>query len=119
MRQSFFFAALLALALACPAVASAQPGSVEAAAQEAVARSGSLEGRPVLDAEGDLIGHVERVIAGPDGKPAQILVRPKGLRAGGPRSLAVRSVSLTEKGVRIPLSRAEFEAMPAIEPLVR
>lgn len=117
MRQSFLFAALLALA--GPAVASAQAASVETAAQEAVARSASLEGRPVTDAKGDVIGHVERVVAGPDGKPAQILVRPKGLRAGGPRSLAARSVSLTEKGVRIPLTRAEFEAMPAVEPQAR
>lgn len=117
MRQIVLIAATLVLAP--PALAAAQAASVETAAQDAVARAASLQGRPVLDAKGDVIGHVERVVAGSDGKPAQILVRPKGLRAGGPRSLAARSVSLTEKGVRIPLTRAEFEAMPAVEPQER
>ena len=118
MRRTFLIAATLALAL--PALAAAQAASVESAAREAVARQASaLQGRAVLDAKGAVIGSVERVVAGPDGKPDQILVRPKGLRAGGPRSLAARSVSLTEKGVQVPLTRAEFEAMPAVQPAPR
>lgn len=114
MRKTWLIA--VALFLASPTFAAAQAASVEGVAQDAVARSAaSLQGRAVLDAKGDVLGSVERVVAGPDGKPAQILVRPKGLRAGGPRSLAARSVTLTEKGVRTPLTRAEFEAMPAVE----
>lgn len=115
MRKIMFLVALTAFV--GPPIALAQTASVEAKARDEVARQAdSLEGRVVLDSNGDVIGHVERVVAGPDGKPAQILVRPKGVRAGGPRSLSARSVSLTEKGVQIPLTRAEFEAMPAVGP---
>lgn len=106
-----------AFALSAPAFATAQVPSAEVAARAAAARvAPSLQGRPVLDAKGDVIGTVERVAPGPDGRPAQILVRPKGLRAGGPRSLELRSVTLTEKGLRTPLTRSEFEAMPAVRP---
>ena len=115
MRRTALLSA--AIALSAPVLAAAQAPSAELAARDAVARAApSLQGRAVLDAKGDVLGTVERVAPGPDGRPAQILVRPKGLRAGGPRSLAVRSITLTEKGLRTPLTRSEFEAMPAVRP---
>lgn len=111
------FVLILAFA-ATPVVAGAQASSAGRAASDAAARVGAdaaaLEGKPVLGAKGAILGHVERVTVTPDGKPGQILVRPKGLAAGGPRSIAFAAVQITRKGVQTPLSRAEFAAMPAV-----
>lgn len=115
------FALIIALA-ATPVLAAAQAVSADQAGADVVARSSAatvgqrLEGKPVLGAKGDVLGHVERVTATPDGKPGQLLVRPKGMASGGPRSIAFTAVQLTEKGLQTPLTKAEFTAMPGVEP---
>lgn len=100
---------LAVFALSAPALAHAQAAPAPVAAP-------ALEGMAVLDAKGEILGHVDRVIMGPAGRPAQVLVRPKGVRAGGPRSLSFQAVRQTDKGLQTPLTRAEFDAMPAIRP---
>ncbi len=75
-----------------------------------------LEGKVVTGQGGVVLGQVERVILGADGAPAQVLVRPKGLRAGGPRSLSVKALKAEGAGLSAPLTKSEFDAMPAIEP---
>lgn len=75
-----------------------------------------LEGKAVIGQGGVVLGHVERVILGADGAPAQVLVRPKGVRAGGPRSLSVKALTVEGVSLSAPLTKAEFDAMPAIEP---
>lgn len=100
---------ITALALSVPAAGHAQPAP--APSPGAV----SLEGLAVLDAKGEVLGHVERVITGAGGRPAQVLVRPKGARASGPRSLSFNALRQTDKGLQTPLTRAEFDAMPAVK----
>lgn len=118
MRQRILIAALVA----APALALAQAPSADQAGLDANARvsaaaaSQALQGKPVLGAQGAVLGHVERVTASADGKPGQVLVRPRGLQAGGPRSIAFAAVTMTEKGLSTPLTKAEFAAMPAVSP---
>lgn len=100
------------------AAASALPAAAQTPATPSAQHSGrirALEGAPVIGKDGVVLGRVERATLGPDGRPAQLLVRPQGLRASGPRSLAFDAVRITEKGVETPLTRAEFQAMPAVE----
>ncbi len=75
----------------------------------------ALQGQTVRGAKGVVLGTVERVTAAPDGRAAQILVRPKGLHPGGMRSLGVSAVSLGPDGVSVPITKAEFDAMPPVE----
>lgn len=82
---------------------------------QAPAAPAALEGMTVLDQKGVVLGEVERVVHGPNGQPAQVLVRPKGMRAAGPRSLSFKAVKVTDKGLQTPLTKAEFDAMPAVE----
>lgn len=76
----------------------------------------ALEGKAVIGQGGVVLGHVERVVLAANGAPAQVLVRPKGLRAAGPRSLSVKALKEDGDALVAPLSKAEFDAMPAIEP---
>ena len=62
-----------------------------------------------------MLGAVERVTLRRDGSPAEVLVRPKGPRAGGPRSLAYSSLRVEGEALSTPLTMAEFNAMPAVE----
>jgi hypothetical protein len=71
--------------------------------------------RPVFGDKGVQLGVVERVVFGSDGKPAQILVRPKSKASSGPRSLAYAGLDKTPQGYVTPLTKAEFDAMPAVE----
>lgn len=75
----------------------------------------SLEGRPVRGQDGSVLGYVERVILRSDGRPAQVLVRPRGPAAGGPRSLSFAALRVEGEGLTAPLTQAEFNAMPAVE----
>ena len=77
--------------------------------------SEQMEGRPVLGADGALLGVVEKVVLNSKGRPAQVLVRPKDKKASGPHSLAFASLDQTSDGFVAPLTRAEFDAMPAVE----
>ena len=101
-------ALLLALTLAAAALPAAAQGPVPPLAQD-------LQGQTVRGAKGVVLGVVERVTLTPAGRPAQILVRPKGLRPGGMHSLAVSSITLGPDGVTAPITKAEFDAMPPID----
>ena len=101
---------LRALLLALTLAAAALP-----AAAQAPPSAQALQGQTVRGAKGVVLGVVERVTLTPDGRPAQILVRPKGLRPGGMHSLAVSSVILGPEGVTAPITKAEFDAMPPID----
>ncbi len=116
---------VLGFALAAASQAQAQIPSASTSGVNAAARmqgggpggssAASLEGRTVRGQGGVVLGHVERVILRADGSPVQVLVRPKGPRAGGPRSLAYSSLRVDGDGLSIPLNQAEFNAMPAID----
>lgn len=73
------------------------------------------EGATVRGAGGVVLGVVERVIYGPAGRPAQVLVRPKGPRPAGPHALSIAGLSVGPDGVSTPLTKAEFDAMPTVE----
>jgi hypothetical protein len=72
-------------------------------------------GRTVTGRGGVVLGEVERVTLRRDGSPAQVLVRPKGPRPGGPRSLSYASLRVDGAGLSTPLTLAEFNAMPVID----
>ena len=74
-----------------------------------------LEGRAVFGAEGVILGVVEQVIRRPNGRPVQLLVRPRGKKSAGPRSLAFAGVEAKPEGFQTPLTREEFDAMPTVE----
>ena len=116
LKTTLLVAAGLVLAGALPAQAQAPSASslgVNAAQGGSVASD--LVGRTVLGRGGVVLGEVERVTLRRDGSPAQVLVRPKGPRAGGPRSLAYSSVRVDGAALSTPLTLAEFNAMPAID----
>lgn len=76
----------------------------------------AMEGRPVYAQDGSVLGYVERVIMRKDGRPGQVLVRPKGPKpAAGPRSLSFASLKAEGDGFTAPVTQAEFNAMPAVE----
>jgi hypothetical protein len=99
MKISTAFAGALALAavlvLAAPSLAQTAPPV----------------GAKVKDDKGKPIGDVEKVIAGPDGKPRQVLVRVDRVL----RTLPVES--LTRQGAEYVsvLSRAEVASLPPSE----
>lgn len=73
-----------------------------------------IEGKAVYGQGDALLGHVERVIRSASGAPAQVLVRPAGLRAGGPRSVSFKALQPRGDDLTAPLSKPEFDAMPAV-----
>lgn len=99
----------LLLSMALPAAAQTPAGETPGPSAQA------LQGQTVRGAKGVVLGVVERVVTAPDGRPTQILVRPKGLRPGGARSLSVGGVALGAEGVATPITKAEFDAMPAVD----
>lgn len=74
-----------------------------------------LEGREVRAADGAVLGTIAKVITGADGRPVQVLVQPKGARAAGPRSLPYKALKPEGERYVIPLSKAEFDSMPAVD----
>lgn len=89
---------------------------VTGAAHAQSAPPSGMEGRPVYGQDGSVLGHVERVILRSDGRPGQVLVRPKGPRpASGPRSLSYAALRPEGGGFTAPVTQAEFNAMPAVE----
>jgi hypothetical protein len=82
---------------------------------QAPAAAQELQGRTVLGADGAVLGEVERVTTRSDGRPAQVLVRPKGQHPAGLRSLAYAALKIEGGAVSVPLTKAEFNAMPAVE----
>jgi hypothetical protein len=96
-------------------VAGLAAGVLLAFAGLASAQGAALEGREVSAADGVVLGTIAKVIAGADGRPLQVLVQPKGARAAGPRSLPYKALSPEGDRFVIPLSKAEFDSMPAVE----
>ena len=90
-------ARVLALLLAvAPALALGQPAPH------------GLVGALVKDAKGKPVGHIERVINGPDGKPAQVLVRVDRVL----RTLPAEAMTPSGQDYVSVLSRAEIAALP-------
>lgn len=93
--------------LAAAALAVSQPG--------APARGAFTEGQVVRAVDGGVLGKVDRVVAGQDGRPEQVLVRT------GPRLRttlkALPASGLTRKGEDLlsGLTRAEADALPSVE----
>ncbi len=116
LKTTLLAAAGLALVGALPAQAQAPSASSFGvnAAQGGTSAS-ALVGRTVRGRDGVVLGEVERVTLRRDGSPAQVLVRPKGPRPGGPRSLSYSSLRVEGDGLSIPLTLAEFNAMPVID----
>ena len=90
-------------------------GLMFAFANLASAQGASLEGREVRASDGAVLGTITKVIVGADGRPLQILVQPKGARPTGPRSLPYKALSAEGDRFVIPLSKAEFDSMPAVD----
>lgn len=108
--------ALLASAAALPAQAQTPSASTHRVnAAQGGTTAGELVGRTVTGRGGVVLGEVERVTLRRDGSPAQVLVRPKGPRPGGPRSLSYASLRADGAGLSTPLTLAEFNAMPVID----
>jgi len=116
LKTTLLIAAGLVLVGALPvrAQAPSAAGFGVNAAQGGTAAS-DLVGRTVLGRGGVVLGEVERVTLRRDGSPAQVLVRPKGPRGGGPRSLAYSAVRVDGQALSTPLTLAEFNAMPVID----
>lgn len=116
LKTTLLIAAGLVLAGALPVQAQAPSASTSGVnAAQGGSTASDLVGRTVLGRGGVVLGEVERVTLRRDGSPAQVLVRPKGPRAGGPRSLAYSSVRVDGEALTTPLTLAEFNAMPVIE----
>ncbi len=92
------------LLAACAALVFAAPAP-------AMAPTPKLVGAPVVDIKGKAVGKIEKVIAGPDGQPAQVLVRVDRIL----RTLPVDALTPTGSGYASVLSRAEIAALPPSE----
>ncbi len=100
---------LIAAALAAAPLGAARAQEAPTPAAQA------FEGRTVRDAKGVVLGQIDKVVLGGDGRPAQVLVRPIGRPTAGVRSLAVAGLTPSGDGYATPLTKAEFEAMPTVE----
>lgn len=113
---ALFTAALLASAAGLPAHTQAPSASAQGVdTAQGGTTAAQLVGRTVRGRDGVVLGEVERVTLRRDGSPAQVLVRPKGPRPGGPRSLSYGSLRIESDGLSTPLTLAEFNAMPVID----
>jgi hypothetical protein len=90
--------ALIALVLGLSCALAASPGVAQTA----------LLGAEVRDSKGKPVGRIERVIDGPDGKPAQVLVRVDRVL----RTLPAEAMVPSGAGYASVLSRAEIAALP-------
>ena len=107
MLRLVFAAALAAAPL------SALPLAAHAQAQTQSADA--FQGRTVRDAKGVMLGVIEKVVLDAHGRPAQALVRVVGHPSAGVRSLAVSGLVADGAGFSTPLTKAEFDAMPAVQ----
>lgn len=94
----------LALTAAISPVAKAQPA----------ATAERLVGRPVLSAEGKVLGVIERTLANADGVVRQVLVRTRKGNNSSLRPLPSGSLTPTAAGMGCVLSEAEFMAIPPV-----
>jgi hypothetical protein len=100
MTKTLPAAALIALILGLAPALAASPGIAQTAA--------SMVGAEVKDSKGKPVGRIERVIDGPDGKPAQVLVRVDRVL----RTLPAEAMAPSGAGYASVLSRAEIAALP-------
>jgi len=84
-------------------------------ANAALAQIKPVEGQTVRALDGAVLGLVTRVVTDPAGRPTQVLVQPKGARTASPHSLSVRSLTETPEGLKAPITKAEFDAMPVVD----
>lgn len=107
MNVRALVAALLALAMAEPTLA--QPAGDAAEAR--------YVGRSLLDGRGGVLGEIVQLLRDGQGRPAQVLVRPRGAPGAGLKSLPLSSLKPEGADWRTPLSRAEFDAVPPVQPV--
>lgn len=96
MRRMMFRAASWAAALALITASAAWAQSVPPVGAE------------VKDSKGVVVGKVEKIILGPDGRPRQVLVRVDRVL----RTLPVEAVQPSGKTYAAVLTRAEIAALP-------
>ena len=116
-------AALVILSLAAASSAAAQsafPAAREAAppgAGESLMNTPGI-GAPVRGAGGEVLGRVEAIVRDAAGRPAQVVVRTRGLTGGRAQSRAVPLASLRPDGSGwvLPLRRSEFQLLPPARP---
>jgi hypothetical protein len=82
-----------------------------AAWSQAFAQAPRMAGAEVRDVKGKVVGHIERVISAPDGRPVQVLVRVDRIL----RTLPVDALTPMNKDFVSVLSRAEIAALPPSE----
>lgn len=113
MTRTRPLAALAALILTlAPALARPVPAQAQTQAPAlAPAAAPRMVGAKVVDAKGKTAGPIERVIAGPDGRPLQVLVRVDHIL----RTLPVDALTPSGAKYASVLSRAEIAALPPSE----
>ena len=95
----------LQLLLAAAALATLQPALARA---QAPAQGAPPVGAEVKDDKGKAVGKVEKIIAGPDGRPKQALVRVDRVL----RALPVEALQRQGDAYVAVLTRAEIAALP-------
>ena len=84
-------------------------------ASSALAQVKPMVGQTVRAVDGVVLGQVTQVVADAAGHPTQVLVQPKGVRTLAPHSLSVKSLTDTPEGLKAPITKAEFDAMPVVD----
>jgi hypothetical protein len=79
-----------------------------AGAQGAPSSAAPPVGAEVKDSKGVMVGKVEKIILGPDGRPRQVLVRVDRVL----RTLPVEALQPSGKAYAAVLTRAEIAALP-------
>lgn len=98
--------------LASASPAAAQPVDSTARSAAPVVRQGQV----VRDVRGAVLGRVEGVVLGSDGRPRQVLVRRGGVARVGStlKSLPVGALRAESGGLSAVLTRAEVDALPDV-----
>lgn len=84
-------------------------------ANTALAQIKPVEGQTVRAVDGAVLGLVTQVVTDSAGRPTQVLVQPKGARTASPHSLSVKSLTESPEGLKAPITKAEFDAMPVVD----
>jgi len=102
------------LAVAIALALSGLAGAGAAMAQPAPAAApAALVGKPVRDADGKVLGVIEKVITGADGRIRQIQVRTRKGPSSILRTLPFASLKAEGDGFVSVLTQAEYNAIPA------
>ena len=84
-------------------------------ATTALAQVKPMVGQTVRAVDGAVLGQVTQVVTDSAGRPTQVLVQPKGARTLAPHSLSVKSLTDSPEGLKAPITKAEFDAMPVVD----